>query len=199
MTHWTAPLKELKLYAWATLRRTPQWKNVEAVMNQLGEKKLFDAAKNAAHLHTQFGFVKNYCTDAKVNQWHDEHVSTPNRWVEIFSHLAAEHCDYGEISKVVEYILCLPGTTATVERLFSNVNDIWTEDKTRLYIETLKAVLCVKNNINYKCVDFHKFLLSQPELLRQISGKDKYQTKLANDQIILLDDDSDAQEDESDN
>lgn len=32
----------------------------------------------------------------------------------------------------------------------------------------------VKSNLNYSCTEFHKFLQTKPELLRKISGTEKY-------------------------
>lgn len=57
---WAAPTKQLELFSWATLRKAPAWKEVEAVMMNLSEHKLFDT-ENAAQLHTEFTYVKNYC------------------------------------------------------------------------------------------------------------------------------------------
>lgn len=98
-------------------------------MLKLQDDKLYDADKNATKLHTQFRYVKNYCTDEKIAQWKKDHVSTANRWVEIFKHLDKNDCEYTEMAKIIEYILCLPGTTASVERIFADVNKTWTPEK----------------------------------------------------------------------
>lgn len=181
-----APLKELKMFTWTTLKRPPEWKHVEAVMSKLSEHKLYDADENAGKLHTQFGYIKNYCTEDKIKQWRDGNISAVNRWKEMFNHLSVECCEYREIAKMVEYILCLPGTTAAVERLFSAVNKTWTEEKTRLKIETLYAILSIKCNLKLSCIDFFKYIKTQPALLRQIASIDKYDAKTENK------DDSDA-------
>lgn len=171
---WTAPFQPLQIFAWAMLKETPTWKDVEAVMNKLSEFDLYDANENAPNLHTQFRYVKNYCTSDKIKQWKDGNVSIANRWVELFNHLNKVDCEYKEIATLVEYILCLPGTTASVERVFSAVIKTWTAEKTRLNVETLKAILTVKCNLKFSCLDFYKYLKTKPGLLRQIAAKDKY-------------------------
>lgn len=188
---WLAPLKELKMFGWVTLKTPPQWKQVEAVMMKLNEQKLYDAEENATKLHMQFAFVKNYCTEAKIKQWRDGGVSTVVRWVELFNHLNVEGCEYKEITKMVEYVLCLPGTSASVERVFSAVNKSWTAEKTKLHIDTLKAILTIKCNLKLSCIDFYKYLISQPTLLRQIASKDKYKKRTENSEETELDNDSD--------
>lgn len=143
-------------------------------MKTLNDRKLFDAEENAAKLHIQYGFIKNYCTEAKIKEWRDGNVSTVNRWVEVFKHLNVQDCEYKEMAKLLEYVLCLPGTAASVERVFSGMNKSWTAEKTRLSIDTLKAILSIKSIFKLSCVDFHKYLKSHPALLRQIAAKDKY-------------------------
>ena len=198
MNSWTEPLKELKIFTWAMLTKAPTWKEVETVMLKLKSLNLYDADANAVKIHNQYGYIKNYCTDDKIEQWKNDEIPMLKRWVEIFNHLNAKNCEYTEIAKMVEYILCLPGTTASVERVFSAMTKSWTEDKTRLQVETLKAILMVKCNLSYSCTEFYQFLLTQPELLRKIAGKDKYKIETKTGEIIDIDDDSDVHGEDDD-
>lgn len=104
----------------------------------LQAKNIYDAEKNATALHTQFGYVKNYCSREKIQDWHQKKVPVADRWVEIFQHFDAEDCEFDEIATIVEYIMCLPGSTAPVERIFAVVNKLWTEEKTRLHVRSLQ-------------------------------------------------------------
>lgn len=194
---WTEPLKPMKLYAWAMLMRVPTWQDIEAVMNNLSENKLFDASEKATKVHAQFRLVKIYCTDEKIKDWKNRHIPTVDRWVEIFRNLDSEDREYGEIATVVEYILCLPGTSASVERVFSAVNKTWTDEKSQLQVETLKAILTVKCNLKLSCIEFFKFLKEKPELLRQIASKDKYRTDTESGETIMIDNDTERDEKEN--
>lgn len=79
--------------------------------------------------------------------------------------------------KIVAYILCLPGTSATVERVFSLVNDIWSIDKARLSIGTLRDLLYVRYNMKTSCLEFFEFLKGQPKMLEEIGSDGKYAFK----------------------
>lgn len=167
-------------------------------MTKLKVLNLHDANENAAKLHGQYWYIKNYCTDDKIKKWRNDNVSIRNHWVEIFKHLQVENCEHKEIAMLVEYILCLPGTTASVERVFSAMTKTWTAEKTRLQIKTLTAILTVKCNLQYSCLEFYKFLKTKPELLRSIAAKDKYKMKTRSGEIIVIEDDLDANDDNDD-
>jgi hypothetical protein len=40
--------------------------------------------------------------------------------------------------------LALPGTNAEVERIFSVINILWTDEKNKFKVETVKAIIVVK-------------------------------------------------------
>lgn len=67
-------------------------------MMNLSKHKLYDT-ENAAQLHTEFSYVKNYCGQQKLEQWRTDKVSVAMRWVEIFQHLMKEDCSYKQIAK----------------------------------------------------------------------------------------------------
>lgn len=152
---WTGPIMELKIYSWAMLRKLPIWNDVHLVMGKLNDLKLYDANENSTNLHKEFGYVKNYCSDAKIKKWKDENIPISKRWVEIFTHLDTQNCNYEEMAAIVEYILCLPGSTASVERTFASMNKTWTDEKSQLQVETMKAILKTKINLKMTCVEFY--------------------------------------------
>lgn len=97
------------------------------------------------------------------------------------------------MSIIAEYILYLPGTNWSVERLFSPVNTTWTSSKTKLLIETLRAILIVKCNFKLSCVEFYKYLLKMPTILRQSSSKNKYKVITNEREIEMLTDNTDEE------
>lgn len=187
-------MKPLIAFDWITLKNAPTWKNVEKVMLKLKADGLYDADNNAAKLHQQFIYVKNYCTADKIQQWKKDKVPTAQRWTEMFNHFEANDCEYTEIGKVVEYILSLPGTTASVERIFNMVGQNWTGERNRLDVETLKAILIVKVNINLSCLEFYEYVKTKPDLLREIASKSKYKMETNEGEVITIDDNSDIEE-----
>lgn len=174
---WAAPMMQLKIYSCLMLRSVSVWRDVEAAMYKLNEQKLYDATNNSTQLHKELGFVINYCSESKIRQWKNENIPTTKRRVEVFTHLDTENCDYMEMSKIIEYILCLPGSTASAERVFAAMNKTWTAEKTQLKVDTLKAILTIKVNLKISCLEFYSFIKSQPNMLRQISSKSKYNVR----------------------
>jgi len=77
-------------------------------------------------------------------------------------------------SIIIEYILCLPGSNAPVERVFSLMNKIWSSEKSQLGVGVLKAILIAKGNINKSCNDFHAYIKTKQATLKQVCGSDKY-------------------------
>lgn len=58
---------------------------------------------------------------------------------------------YKEFSHLIEFVLCFPGTSAPLERVFAKANKIWTE--------------------------FYDILKKKPSLLQKISTQEKYDFK----------------------
>lgn len=137
----------------------------------------FDVATHSSAVFQQLGYIKKYVSDDKIAQWKKDKVSTEARWVEVFNHLNRNDIPFEQFTHLIEYILCFPGTSAPVERLFAEVNKIWKQESTSLKLSTLKAMLMVKKNMEYSCLEFYEFLKMQRELLQKIAGQDKYDLK----------------------
>jgi hypothetical protein len=80
------------------------------------------------------------------------------------------------LKKILEFFCCIPGTTASIERLFSRMNSLWTNEKNRLSVETVKAMLIVKVFFNKDCVEFHSLVKHNRSLLEKIHSSEKYIT-----------------------
>lgn len=69
---------------------------------------------------------------------------------------------------------CFPGTNAATERVFSLMNDLWTSEKFRMKVETVKAILTVKVNRNQTFEEIKKGLAANPDLIQKIHSSEKY-------------------------
>ena len=74
------------------------------------------------------------------------------------------------------FVLCISGTNAPTERVFSLMNSIWTSDKTGLKIDTLSAILELKFNLG-SCAEFAEMLREDRNLLRKVHCVEKYDFK----------------------
>lgn len=124
------------------------------------------------------------------------------RSLDVFASLTEKDISFKAFLKLVEYAMTIPGefvmnlmwrwnkksyiifsflnqyfsigTNAVCERLFSQITNYWTDEKSQLTIDTLKCWIAVKHNCKMSCSDFHSFILKNPELLKQIQSSDKY-------------------------
>jgi hypothetical protein len=79
------------------------------------------------------------------------------------------------ISTVTEFSLSLPGTNVAVERVLSLVNALWADERNRLEVSTVKSIVLVKHHFrNYKCPEFHEFLLQNRKILECIDSSAEY-------------------------
>lgn len=128
------------LFAWTALDVVPHWEYVQASANYMAERKRYDPLYDS-DLFDQFSSLKKYVTDAKIQFWEENSTPVDQRWVEIFGHFSKQKVPFDHLLSIISFIYCLPGTSATVERVFSIINKIWREEKTRLQINTLKNIL----------------------------------------------------------
>lgn len=117
---------------------------------------------------------KKFADCAKIDAWNSNNVLLDKRWTEIFLHFKDNNIPYKNLLFLVERLLCLPGTNAPVERLFSVMNKIWTSEKNQLQISTLKAMLTVNMNFDCNCKQFYEKLLTNEKILNAIHSSEKY-------------------------
>jgi hypothetical protein len=59
--------------------------------------------------------------------------------------------------------------------VFSLINAIWTDEKNRLKIETVKALIIVKTYFkNLSCAELYDQIVNEKEILEQVHKSDKY-------------------------
>ena len=177
LDQWSGNLQNLDHMQWGLLKKVPTWPDVEKTLEFLVESKLFDPEFHT-EMFDDFAYTLNYINEDKISEWNKSKLSADQRWVEIFTHFKDNDINHKQMAKVIQYIFCLPGTNASTERVFSQMNKIWTIDKSQLNVSTLKALLILKYNFKHSCLDFYKLLKSTPDLLTKIISSEKYKTKM---------------------
>ncbi|XP_051167012.1 uncharacterized protein LOC127285186 [Leptopilina boulardi] len=168
---WSEDVQIGNSFNWVLLSTVPQWEEVSVTHEEMVQS--FNLEINENDLFDELSYVKEYVLN-KVNKWNEKKIAIDQRWVEIFQHFESQHVPYVNIVKLVEYCLCLPGTNAPTERVFSGINQIWTSEKSQLSVETLKNTLFVKYNLEGSCEEFYNFVESKEDILRQIHSSEKY-------------------------
>jgi hypothetical protein len=103
-----------------------------------------------------------------IDRWNNSNISISDRCKEIFLYPKNNHFEVKDVINIVEFVLCLPGNIASVERIFSLMNMSWTKEKSRLSIETMKSILIIKQNCNISCEQFYNKIITDTILLGKI-------------------------------
>jgi len=166
--------QDVEVFSWVLLTKVVSWEEVEESSNVAtkisGQQQLF----NGNELFSQVMCVSKYATENVIGQWQGESKNTGDRWVEIFDHFAKQNIDYQEVLKLVQFALALPGTNAPIERVFSIMNDLWTEEKSQMSHETVKSILLVRVNLSVSCTDFYHKIKGNRQLLESVHSSEKY-------------------------
>jgi hypothetical protein len=70
-------------------------------------------------------------------------------------HLKENNVPHGNM-KVVQPLLGLPDSNASIERVFSHMNYISSEEKSRFHVDTTQAMKAMKTNVHLPCEAFSK-------------------------------------------
>uniref|UniRef100_A0A8C4T0E1 Uncharacterized protein n=1 Tax=Erpetoichthys calabaricus TaxID=27687 RepID=A0A8C4T0E1_ERPCA len=109
---WMTPMEEFSTFMWMDLSEPPNWNDVEACINYLGEKgvavddvKCFDQVTNLR----KFTETCNHDEEFSGLQVHQ-------KWTKYFEKAKSIAC-YSELLTIAEFVFALPSHNANVERL----------------------------------------------------------------------------------
>ena len=71
-------------------------------------------------------------------------------------------------------MLVFPVSNAHVERVFSAMSGLWTDDRNRMSTELVKAEICLKMNLSVNCQELYKMSLENKRLLESARSSNKY-------------------------
>ncbi|KAL0830853.1 hypothetical protein ABMA28_002959 [Loxostege sticticalis] len=168
---------EFKTSTWIQLKQSLKWNDVQLTYQQL----LVQIPSLATtliedNLFDEVNYVSNYVNSDILKGWEENKYSTEKRWLEVFENFKKTGIPIKNCLLIVQYLLCLPGTNAPTERVFSLMNALWTSEKSSLKVETLRALLVLKFNMG-SCEEFYDILNKNPELVKKCHSSDKYDFK----------------------
>ena len=105
------------MFEWANLTKVPTWEEVQNVTDLLITQGFFSSGQDT-DVFDEFSLVSNYVTAEKISSWNANNVATVECWVELFTHFCDNNLNCTNFRIIIEYISCLPGSNAPVERVF---------------------------------------------------------------------------------
>ena len=125
-------------------------------------------------LFDEVNCLKIFVTFEKVTEWQKVSASVDKKWVQVFMFFRNQSMQLKNLEILIEFVLSIPSTNAQVERVFSLMKHYWTDDKSRLEVSTVKAILNTKFNSDDTCFVMYDKLLQNKNLLKKIHGWEKY-------------------------
>lgn len=124
---WAEHFDIFQQFSWIDLKKFPDWNTVKTSAQLMCTKTSFDLEANSSKIFQQYGLLKSICSDEKISECNVKNeegktVSTESRWVQIFQHMHQHQLPFEEFSHLIEFILCIPGTSAPVERVTRKVS-----------------------------------------------------------------------------
>jgi hypothetical protein len=112
-----------------------------------------------------------------MDEWNTKSLTTFEMWSEIFEFVRSECVSLKNTRLVLEFSSAIRGTSAATERVFSITDALWTDEKSRFLVETIKAVIVTKTHFEeLSCSAFYALISSIPKLLQEIRSCTKYKT-----------------------
>ena len=100
-------------------------------------------------------------------------ASLEQKWVQIFKKFEEKDIGISNFQKLIKFIFCLPGTLAPVERIFSIINNMWSNHRSKILEQNVKALITCKINSNLSCCNFYEKVKSNKNFLKKVLSTDK--------------------------
>jgi hypothetical protein len=84
---------------------------------------------------------------------------------------------FPNLLKIVQYVMSIPVSNSSVERVFSVMGNVWTDECSRLSTASVKSELEIFFNIPYSCVAFKDAISGNKQILRAAELNNKYKFK----------------------
>jgi len=98
-----------------------------------------------------------------------EGTSSLEKWNYFFQKESAPN-----LLKLAQFVFSIPVSNANVERIFSVMGNLWTNERNRMSLNLLKSELCIFFNIPYTCQNIREIFSKNKKLLKATSQNEKY-------------------------
>lgn len=172
---WQTNFNEVEEHIWV-FEGELNWNNVEKSMQLLSSKfTTITPIINCDTLFDEVVYAKQYYNDTDRNNfWRENNTSSEEKWIQLFKHFSDKNISLNNLQKIVEFIFCLPGTSAPIERLFSVMKNIWSPERNRLLECNVGALLFCRTNIDLNCLEFYNYIKNDNNFLKKVQSSDKY-------------------------
>ena len=121
-------------------------------------------------------------------KWRECETLLSQRWSTVFTRFKENDIPHTNLVRLVSVVMCLPRSNAAVERVFSQMNDIWTDSRNRFTVPSIQAILIVKTKINLPCEKFMEMLAKDRAIQNKIHSSEKYASHVrrGEDEMLII-------------
>ena len=142
-------------HLWLNSSEDLSWKPVCASaekINSVFAKQIIDIDA----LFNEHVLMKNYISASdRKERWKNTIISYEQKWSQLLQAFKDKDIPILNFQKLVEFVFCLPGTSAPVERIFSIMKNMWSDSRSSMHEKNVRALLVCKSNINLTCTEFY--------------------------------------------
>lgn len=114
--------------------------------------------------------------EENLHKWNDENeapLQCHEKWVSFFK--SCDHLQqYSEMVIIARYLFAIPAHNANVERIFSFMNIQWTDERNRMEVDSLEAILQILYNYKIDCVEFYHYVSKNKDMIKKAGSSEKY-------------------------
>lgn len=174
LNEWTETLKEFECFEWMSMKKIPNWKDLEASLSYLINK---DVVLDESKLFDQFCNLKKFINDHLLDEEFKLKLLN-EEWTYYFQNLSKID-QHSQLLIIATFVFSIPAHNANVERLFSLISSQWTDERNRFSVENVKGIMFAQFNFkDMDCRNFYNFLPDNTQCLRSISNNEKYKKKV---------------------
>lgn len=106
----------------------------------------------------------------KFDEWTKNSTSLKQKWLQVFKE---KNVGISNLAAVVEFVFCLPGSNASIERVFSLITSTWTEVRNQMDVVTVESYLITKT-YGLSCMEFHDEIIKNHSFLKNVHSTQKH-------------------------
>lgn len=173
LERWMSSSDGTEIFSWCSLTGKLEWTQISNSLDFIYQKlgmHVFEKI-NRDGVFDEFNSIKQL-VENNLTKWIGK--TTIMRWEDIWAYADENGLSIVNFKLVVELILCLPGTNAQNERLFSIIFNTWSDERGQCSEETLDAITTIKFNSKQTCQEFYEMIRDDKKILRSVISTEKY-------------------------
>ena len=111
---------------------------------------------------------QDFLKGGSLEEWKTSETPLSQRWSMVVTHFKVNDIPHTNLARLMFIVMCLLGSNAPVEIVFSQMNDIWTAARNSFAVPPIKAMLIVKTNVNLPSQELMEKLAEDRAILKKI-------------------------------